>query len=43
VLLGWMHVLMLPAMIIAMHHRRDEYAQDHHHHVEAAPRPSLTT
>jgi hypothetical protein len=42
-LLGWMHVLMLPAMVIAMRHRRDEYAKDHHHHVEAAPRPSVTT
>jgi hypothetical protein len=42
-LLGWMHVLMVPAMVIAMRHRRDEYAQDHHDHVEAAPRPSVTT
>jgi hypothetical protein len=29
-LLGWMHVLMLPAMAIAMRHRRAEYAQNHH-------------
>ena len=28
--LGAMHVLMLPAMWIAMLHRRDEYAHDHH-------------
>ena len=42
-LLGWMHVLMLQAMVIATHHRRDEYAQDHDHNVEAAPRPSITT
>jgi len=31
-LLGAMHVLMLPAMVIAMLHRRDEYARDHRHH-----------
>jgi hypothetical protein len=31
-LLGWMHVLMLPAMVISMHHRRDEYTQDHREH-----------
>ena len=31
-LLVGMHVLMLPAMVIAMIHRRDEYAQDHHRH-----------
>lgn len=39
----WMHVLMLPAMVIAMRHRRDEYAQDHHDHVAATPRQSATT
>jgi hypothetical protein len=32
-LVGMMHLLMLPAMAIAMLHRRDEYAHDHHHHV----------
>jgi flagellar biosynthetic protein FliP len=32
VLLAAMHVLMLPAMVIAMLHRRDEYAQDHRRH-----------
>jgi hypothetical protein len=42
-LLVWMHVLMLPAMVIAMRHRRDEYAQGHHHHVAATPRQSATT
>lgn len=31
-LLAAMHVLMLPAMVIAMLHRRDEYAQDHRRH-----------
>ena len=31
-LLGLMHVLMLPAMLIAVLHRRGEYAQDHHRH-----------
>lgn len=35
-LLGSMHVLMLPAMVLAMQHRRDEYAQDHHRHVPDA-------
>jgi hypothetical protein len=35
-LLVWMHVLMLPAMVIAMLHRRDEYAGEHHQH-ETAP------
>ena len=29
-LLGAMHVLMLPAMGLAMLHRRDEYTHDHH-------------
>lgn len=42
-LLGWMHVLMLPAMVIAMRLRRDEYAQNHHRHVAATPRHSVTT
>jgi len=28
-LLGLMHVLMLPAMVVAMNHRRDEYVHDH--------------
>jgi hypothetical protein len=32
-LLTGMHVLMLPAMIIAMVHRREEYAHDHHRHL----------
>ena len=36
-LLGAMHVLMLPAMVIAMLHRRDEYAQDHHRHHMTSP------
>jgi flagellar biosynthetic protein FliP len=31
-LLGWMHLLMVPAMAIAMQRRRAEYGQDHHHH-----------
>jgi hypothetical protein len=39
-LLGAMHVLMLPAMVIAMRHRRDEYARDHHRHVPTFPAPS---
>ena len=29
-LVGWMHLLMLPAMAIAMQHRRAAYAHDHH-------------
>jgi hypothetical protein len=32
-LLGGMHVLMLPAMVIAMLVRREEYARDHRRHV----------
>jgi hypothetical protein len=38
VLLVGMHVLMLPAMVVAMLHRRDEYAHDHrdHRHRHAA-------
>jgi hypothetical protein len=28
-LLVGMHVLMFPAMVVAMLHRRDEYEQDH--------------
>ena len=32
VLLVGMHVLMLPAMMVAMLHRRDDYAHNHHHH-----------
>jgi flagellar biosynthetic protein FliP len=36
-LLGAMHVLMLPAMWVAMLHRRDEYA--HHNHKVAAAGP----
>jgi len=36
-LLGAMHVLMLPAMAIAMLHRRDEYAQDHRRHSATSP------
>jgi hypothetical protein len=36
-LVGWMHLLMLPAMAIAMQYRRAEYAHDHHQDdVEAA-------
>ena len=31
-LLVGMHVLMLPAMVVAMLHRRGEYAQDHRRH-----------
>ncbi len=31
-LLVGMHVLMLPAMVVAMLHRRDEYVQDHRRH-----------
>ena len=30
-LLVGMHVLMFPAMVVAMLHRRDEYAHGHHH------------
>ncbi len=29
-LLIWMHALMLPAMLVAMLHRRDEYTAEHH-------------
>ena len=29
-LVGWMHLLMLPAMAVAMQHRRAEYTHDHH-------------
>ncbi len=36
---GAMHVLMVPAMVIALLHRRDEYAQDHRG-LRAAP-PAL--
>jgi flagellar biosynthetic protein FliP len=36
-LLG-MHVLMFPAMIAAMFHRRDEYAHDHRHGQHASLR-----
>ena len=42
-LLGWMHALMLPAMVLAMHHRRVEYAQDHHRHVATTPSHSAAT
>ena len=35
VLLVGMHVLMLPAMVVAMLHRRDEYAHGHHGHHHA--------
>jgi hypothetical protein len=31
-LLGAMHLLMLPAMVVAMLHRREEYTQDHRRH-----------
>jgi hypothetical protein len=34
-LLGVMHLLMVPAMVIAMLHRRDEYAHGHHGHLAA--------
>ena len=37
-LLVVMHVLMVPAMAIAMLHRRDEYAQRHHRAL--APQPA---
>jgi hypothetical protein len=40
---GAMHVLMLPAMVIAMLHRRDEYAQDHRHHFAPLSTPSAAT
>ncbi len=30
-LLVGMHAMMFPAMVVAMLHRRDEYARDHHH------------
>jgi hypothetical protein len=33
VLLGAMHLLMLPAMVVAMLHRREEYTHDHRRHV----------
>jgi len=33
-LLVGMHALMLPAMVVAMLHRRDEYAQDHRHRTQ---------
>jgi hypothetical protein len=39
---GAMHVLMLPAMVIAMLHRRDEYAQDHRHHAAPLSAPPAT-
>jgi hypothetical protein len=42
-LLGGMHGLMLPAMWIAMLHRRDEYAQDHRHHSAALSAPPTAT
>jgi hypothetical protein len=42
-LLGWMHALMLPAMVIAMQRRRDEYARDHHRHVATTPSQSAAT
>jgi hypothetical protein len=40
---GAMHVLMLPAMVIAMLHRRDEYAQDHRRHRAPLSAPSAAT
>jgi hypothetical protein len=40
-LLGAINVLMLPAMVIAMYHRRDEYAQDHHRHRPPSPATDL--
>jgi hypothetical protein len=39
-LLSAMHVLMLPAMVIAILHRRDEYAHNHHPHPPSGPTPS---
>jgi hypothetical protein len=42
-LLGGMHVLMVPAMVVAMRHRRAEYAQDHRHHLARVPARSVTT
>jgi hypothetical protein len=41
-LLEGMHVLMLPAMVIAMLHRRDDYAGDDRRHV-AVPRSMSRT
>jgi len=35
-LLVGMHVLMFPAMVVAMLHRRDEYAHAHHHRHDAS-------
>jgi hypothetical protein len=40
---GAMHVLMLPAMVIAMLHRRDEYAQDHQRRRAPLSAPSAAT
>ena len=43
-LVGLMHLLMLPAMAIAMQHRRTEYAHDHHRDAvaeSAAPRVAI--
>jgi flagellar biosynthetic protein FliP len=40
-LLGVSHMLMIPAMVAAMFHRRDEYAGDHHRAVAGAtPAPA---
>jgi flagellar biosynthetic protein FliP len=42
-LLAYMHVLMLPAMVVAMLHRRDEYALDHRRHQTTFPARPATT
>ena len=39
-LLVAMHLLMVPAMVIAVRHRREEYAHDQHQHVPTFPTPS---
>ena len=35
-LLLWMHVLMLPCMVLAMEHRRPEYTVSHAHHAHVS-------
>lgn len=41
-LLGGTHMLMIPAMVLAMLHRRDEYAEHHHRRLSPSPSPSAT-
>jgi len=41
-LVGWMHLLMLPAMAIAMQHRRAEYDHDHHGVIVETAAPPAT-